>query len=283
MAAILKDTYESEDEIPEAHRELFTERNGKWTFDGVKGMKTQGDFDRLRNGAQEERDAHKKTKERLQAWADLGEFDDVTAKLDRIPELEAASEGKLDEDNLEEMAQRRADAKLKAATAPLERENTKLAKRVTELETENNDHVSYRRGRELRDEITPLIAKSVIAEHHEDVLMYAERHLERVEGQDGAPPQFLTRDGVGVTPGLDSKLWLEELLEKKPGWLPPSQGGGAPGSRPGSGGGANPWTRENWNVTKQGQILREHGREKAEKLAVAAGTSVGGGMPAEKK
>lgn len=282
MAAILKDTHESEDEIPEAHRELFSERNGKWVFDGVKGIKSQGDVDRVQRSLETEREDHKQTKKKLKSWTDLGEFDDVTGKLDRFPALEAAADGKLDDDKIQELAQKIADAKVNVETAPLKREKKQLADRVAELEAENKDHVSYRRGRELQDEVMPLVAKSVIPEHHEDALMYAERHLERVEDSDGNV-QFVSRDGVGVTPGLDGKLWLEEMLEKKPGWLPASQGSGAPGSRPGSSGGANPWTRENWNVTKQGQVLREHGPEKAEKLASAAGTTVGGGMPEAKK
>jgi len=45
----------------------------------------------------------------------------------------------------------------------------------------------------------------------------------------------------------------------------------------------NPFTHDNWNLTKQGAIVKEHGTAKAEQMAKAAGTTVGGPQPTAKK
>lgn len=67
--------------------------------------------------------------------------------------------------------------------------------------------------------------------------------------------------------------------EGKP-FLAPATGGGATGSERG-GGGANPWRADQWNVTEQGRVYKED-PAKAERLAKAAGTTIGGPRPVVK-
>ena len=104
--------------------------------------------------------------------------------------------------------------------------------------------------------------------------MNAERMFEITE--EG---QVITKDGVGVTPGVAPDVWLSEMQPKRGHWWPASTGGGAKGSK-GANFASNPWTKENWNMTEQGKILSTQGREKAEQMAKAAGTSLGGRKPA---
>ncbi|QFR59625.1 hypothetical protein P6F33_gp24 [Pseudomonas phage Quinobequin-P09] len=94
--------------------------------------------------------------------------------------------------------------------------------------------------------------------------------------------KVVTRDGVGVTPGIDATVWLTEMQSKKTHWWGPSQGGGAGGNRSGSGGGANPWSADGWNMTEQGRILKEN-RSRAEQMAKSAGTTIGGPRPQPRK
>ena len=118
----------------------------------------------------------------------------------------------------------------------------------------------------------------LLPEALDDALLLGERVFEVTE--DG---KVLTRDNVGTTPGIDPKTWLNDLREKRRHWWPGSVGGNARGA--GGGGGAsgdNPWSYEGWNMTKQGQFLKEHGSEKAERMAKAAGTTVGGKKPPPK-
>lgn len=282
---MLKPLYDKQDDIPEAFRELFTEKNGKWELTGIEGgVKTAADVERLQKSLKAAQDDNKKIKAALQPWEQLGKPEEVVAKLDRIAELETLIEaGKgADEKKLEELVAKRLDGKLKAATGPLERQLKALADEKAALAAERDQLVGQNRRRTIHDEIrTAALSKDIglRPEALEDALLLGERVFDI--GEDG---KVATRDNVGVTPGLDPKAWLTDMREKRPHWWPGSVGGGARGGGPGGGGGGgdNPWSAEGWNLTKQGQFLREHGAEKAEKMAKAAGTTIGGPRPKPK-
>ena len=277
----LKDIHESLDEIPEQYRDLYAEKGGKYELTGIAGVKTSADVARVNTALEHEKNAHKDTKTRLGTWGDL-DHDTVTKQLDRIAELEAAAGDKLDETKLDELATKRAEGIVKTRVAPLERELKSLKKTNEDLLGSNTALTGKANTRSREDLLRPmLIEAKVLPEHHEDVFLYAERHLEKTD--DGV---WLARDGVtGITSGALPKDWLVEMLDKRPGWLPGSHGGNARGSGPSGGflGGSNPWTYENWNMTKQGEYVKLNGRDKAAAAAKAAGTSVGGGKPAPKK
>lgn len=279
----LKAVMDTLDGLPEEIAALYTEKNGKFELTGIHGVKTEADTNRLQEALRKEREQHNATKETYKRWDEF-DFDDITAKLDRIPELEAAAKGKLDDAQIEEIVSRRVDGTLQSRTAPLERqlrtltgERDKLAEEIDALRAEKTQRLVHDA---VRAELTK---EKVIPEAHEDALFLAERVFE-VRADDGA---IVTRDNVGVTPGIMASEWLKELQPKRPHWWPASQGGGAGGSA-GTGGGAflgaaNPFSHEGWNVTKQGMIIRSQGMEAAERMAKAAGTRVGGTRPPAKK
>tara|TARA_R110000822_G_scaffold120633_1_gene254119 strand:- start:13920 stop:14771 length:852 start_codon:yes stop_codon:yes gene_type:complete len=280
MADTLTATYDSLDDIPETvdFRDLFTEKGGKFELTGITGIKTGADIDRIQASLTKERDAHKATKTTLGVWAEL-DHDEVVAKLDKFPELEAAAAGKLDEAAIEEIVNKRVEGTLKSKLSPLERANKKLKEENGELTTTNQGFVVANTRRQIHDSVrTALTGAKVIPEAHEDALMLAERLFEITE--EGA---IVTRDQVGVAPGLDAASWLGEIQEKKPHWWPGSHGAGARGSGGGGGfQGKNPWTHEGWNMTEQGRLYTEKGQEYANRLAAAAGTTVGGTKPPAK-
>lgn len=271
----LKHQYESESDIPEQYRELYSEKGDRWEITGIVGLKTQADVDRVQSALTKEREAHKATRDKFQPFAELGSIDELHAKLDRIPELEAAAKGKLDENAIEEMVQRRVDGVLKSRTAPLDRQIQALERTNRELTESNARLTASEQRRELFDALDPHVAAMKIRQEHvEDVRLYAERHFERTE--DG---QLVTKDGVGVTPGLTPKDWLAELVERRPGWTPASQGAGARGSGgAGGAGGKNPFSHRDWNMTEQGRIYSSD-PERATRMAEAAGTTIGGPRP----
>ncbi|WP_044156040.1 hypothetical protein [Escherichia coli] len=94
-------------------------------------------------------------------------------------------------------------------------------------------------------------------------------------GEDGS---VVTKDGVGVTPGLKPEAWLSDMKERRPHWWPAWQGAGSRGGRGGPGGGDNRFTAGAWGVTEQGKIASAD-PAKAERLAKAAGTTLGGAKP----
>lgn len=274
--------HETVDDIPEQYRDLYTEKNGKYELTGIVGIKTQADIERLQTSLGKERDDHKNTKASLGVWGDL-DHEDVMAKLDKYPELEAAAAGKLDDAQIDEVVNRRVEGTLNSRLAPVERDNKRLQAENEELRSQNEGFHQANIKRKIHDDVRKaMVASKVINEAQDDALMLAERIFE-VREDDGA---VVTKDGVGVTPGIPADQWLVEIQESRPHWWPASVGGGAGGGRSGGGGFPagtnNPFSAEGWNMTKQGQVVREKGMDYAQRMASAAGTTVGGRKPAPK-
>lgn len=232
---------------------------------------------KLKDENGQHRIAAREAKAKLERYTSLGDPDEVLSKLDRIPELEAAAEGKLDEAKISTIVETRVKAKL----APVERERDGLKTQLGELKTENDGLKGERRTRTIHDAVRGALRKSAGFQGtaEEDALLFAERMLDLDE--EG---RVVTKDGVGVTPGVDAAIWLQEMQPKKTHWWGPTVGGGAGGNRNGAagGGGANPFSHDHWNITEQGNIARAD-RRRAEQLAKAAGTTIGGGRPPARK
>lgn len=256
-----------------AFHELYTEQADKtYLLTGVEGMKTQGDIDKVTAALVKERADHKALKEK---FALLGDQDpvDLLAQLDRIKELEAAAAGKIDEAKINEIVEGRLRTKL----GPIERENKQLKDQLsaeqqlsTELKTKDKKRTIHDVAR------TAAIKLGVIPEALDDILLYADSVLDLTEDN-----RVITRDQVGVTPGVDPEVWLTEMQQKKRYWWPNSQSGGSTGSGSGGISGDNPWTAAGWNITKQTEILTADPK-RAEQMARSAGTFVGGPRPQQK-
>lgn len=264
--AVLESSYDSEDDIPEKYRDLFTKRGEKFELTKVRGIKTAADFDRMENGIKMERSDHKKAKTELAEWQKLGKSpEDVHTELDRIPELEAKVEGGADDEAIEKRIQARVDA----AVNPLQR---KLEKAETERDEARNDNETLRG--EARDGRvrSSLRAAAVAAKMEGDAVDdQVTLHLRTFEETDDG--QIVTRDGVGVTPGMEPKAFFEDMRESgnKPYLWGQTSGSGARGDRgqPGDAGN-NPWSAQHWNITEQGRIISSN-TEKAKRLATRAG------------
>lgn len=264
------------EEVDEKYRDLYTEKNGKFELTGVEGFKTQGDVDRLTTALEKERKEHKGTKQKFEVFGDK-KAEDILLELDTIPALRAAAEGKFDETKVNELVEKRIGAKL----GPVERKLQQASQQLAERDTIIEGFKSKETVRSIHDNVREAVAKATGFQGAalEDALMFAERQLH--VNEDG---KVVTKENVGVTPGVDAVVWLSEMQQKKPHWWGPTQGGGGKGNNGGGGGGGgdNPWARETWNMTKQGTILKEN-RTRAEQLAKSAGTSIGGPMPLPKK
>ena len=262
----LKAMHDTLEEIPEAHRELYSEQNGKWVLTGIAGVYTQANIDRVQAALDKERGEHKETKDKLAVWGDL-DHDETLAKLDRIPELEAAAKGSLDEAKIEEIVTRRVEGTINTRTAPLERQVRTLNGNLETVTTERDTLAGEKQQRRVHDTVRDAMTKAkVIPEAQEDVLLLAERVFEIRADDD----KIVTRDQVGVTPGVMPDVWLTEMQERRPHWWPPSQGGGAPGSRGGGDITKNPWDPKAPNLTEQARILEEN-PDRARQMAQAAG------------
>lgn len=273
----IKAIVEKLDDVDEKYRDLYTERNGKFEVTAIEGMKTQGDVDRVSEGLRKEKEEHKKTKERWSILADK-KPEDIIASLDRIAELEAAAGGKLDEVKINDLVEKRIGSK----TAPLERKIKELTTQVGERDGIITGFKTKEQARTVQDSIKEAIGKAqgfqTVA--IEDAILFGERHLTIDESG-----KVVTKDGVGVTPGVDASVWLTEMQSRKPHWWGETSGGGAGGNRTGGGNaGTNPWSHDGWNMTEQGRIFSTN-PSRAEQLAKSAGHSsaIGARRPPPKK
>ncbi len=273
--------YDTKEEIPEAHVELYTEVDGKWSLTGVTGMVTKVDVDKLNVALGKERTEHKATKAKMAVWGDMDQVK-VVADLAELTEMRAAAEaGDPDgkgKEKFEAGIKASSEARINAAKVTSDREITDLKKVNGEQAEEIIGFKSANTIRTIGDAVrTAATTSKVIPTAVADVLMLAERQFEI--NDDGL---ILTRDQVGVTPGIAPDIWLSEMQEKRPHWWPVSTGGGAGGgSGSGSGFAKNPFTAEHWNLTEQSKAIQLD-RDKAVRMATSAGTEIGGKKPAVK-
>lgn len=265
---MLDEEYASADLIPAGWAHLYKETDDKFTL--IKGgeIKTLQDVANVQEGLRKEREDHKATKANLAKFGGK-DAETVLADLDKIEEYKLAAEGKMDDEAINKIVETR----ILSRTAPLERkietlegEKEELTEKVTGFETQNTE-------RSIKDEIQKAaVASKVRGTALDDAITQGLNIMTVNEAGN-----VVTKDGVGVTPGVDSTVWLSEVKPNKPHWWPESEGVGAnPGG--GKGGGKNPFTKANWNRTEQGNMVREN-PERAEQMAKAAGTTVGGKMP----
>lgn len=270
--------YDTQDDIPETYRELFTEKDSKWHLTGINGLVVQEDVDKLNTALGKERTAHKETKKKVSVWGDMDQSKVVT-DLEELTELRAAKEAWDTEDkDVAAKFEAKVEATVKARTATIE---AQLNKKVTDLSTVNETLTEENSGfkqanviRTIGDAVrTAAVTSKVIDSAVDDVMMLAERVFE-IDDEG----KVLTKDQVGVTPGIEADIWLVEMQEKRPHWWPNSTGGGASGGKGNIGFPDNPFSGEHWNLTKQAAAHRADSA-KAVRMAQAAGTTLGGIRP----
>lgn len=268
---------DSLDNLDAAFHPLYTEKDGKFHLTAIKGMVSPDQVKALRDEAGKYRIELKDVNDKLAKYAVFG--DDVEAihsKLDRFDELETAAAGKIDEDKINEMVENRMKTKL----APLQRELEQSQKDGLEKDGLIGEFKTEKRNRSISDVVREAATKSnIVGSAVADVLALAERVFD-VDDQGNVT----TKDGMGTTPGVDPDVWLTDMQVSRGHWWPANQGGGAGGSGNNNGGAFanNPFSNENWNMTEQGKLLRVDAK-KADDMAKAAGTTVGGRKPDPKK
>lgn len=278
----LKASYATLEDIPQGFEDLYTERNGQYELTGIEGIKIQADIDRVQSALVKERNEHKTTKQALAAFEGL-DPDQAAANATALEEANAQlaainKDGKLDPEKLEPIVA----ARLKQAVAPLERDKQALERQLDaqkRLVAEKDGEVSSLKSSITMDNIERSIRDAAVAEKVQavaldDVTLRGTRVFERTE--DG---RIITKDVPGVTPGLSVKEWLKDMQDKAPHWWPQSVGGGSQGSgsqgRGAYGGANNPWSKEGWNLTKQGALIKQLGEQKAGEIAAMAGSHIG--------
>ena len=256
--AKFKAVYESEEDLPESinPHDLYVERDGKFVLD-AEGVKTLVDVEKLQTALKKERDDHRGTKTKVKAFGDLTP-EAVVEMQDELEELRAApgQKGRPSEETINKLVE--------ARVAKEKRELEKQLKLANEEKATLTGEVTELRGkdkkRRLKDTITDLTrgekGLKLRPEAMEDAELYAERIFD--ENEDG---QFVTKDGVGVEPGLSPKeLFVGIQSEgKRPHWFQETQGAGAGGNGKGGSGkhvGPNPFDKATFQISVASAMMK---------------------------
>lgn len=267
---MFEEEYDSLETVPDAVKHLFVMSGDKAVLLSSSQLRTEDDIERVQEGLRKERQDHKGTKVKLSAFKGL-DATDIHDKLDRFDELEIASKGKLDDNQINDMV----ESRIKSRVAPLERQINQLTDQKGELEGEIVTYKGKDKKRAIHDHIRTASVKAKVRDTAlEDVLIIGERIFEVEEGTG----RVVTKDNVGITPGIDATVWLSEVKENRPHWWPESKGAGLKGGPGGRTMANNPFSKEHWNMTEQGKLVKED-RARADQFAKSAGTTVGGPKP----
>jgi hypothetical protein len=137
-----------------------------------------------------------------------------------------------------------------------------------ELRNNLDSLVSRDRQRTIQDHIRKAaLANNVRDTAIEDAILLGEMAF--TVDESGAP---ITKEGA-----LSPSDWLAKVLPTRPHWCQESKGVGARGGSSSSFT-SNPFSADGWNMTEQGKMVVAD-RAKAEQMAKAAGTTVGGPRP----
>lgn len=267
----LKIVEDNLDGVEEHFHSLYTEKDGKFHLTGIDGMKTDADINRLSTALTKERNDHKAVKEK---YAPLAAFEpsEILEKLDRIPELEAAAAGKLDDTQINAIVETRVKAKI----APLERDLKAAQDKALGLESMVTAFSQKEKTSKIHKEVREAAIKAGVRPDAIDVVITLAEPLFDLD-EDG---QILSKENSGITQGIAPTVWLSDLQSSKAFLWGESSGGGATGGA-NVGGANNPWSAKHWNKTEQGKIYAAN-KQKAEQYAKAAGVDVFANKPVQK-
>jgi hypothetical protein len=261
--ALLKAVIDTLEGVEEHFHALYTNKNGKFEFTGVEGMKTSADTDRLQTALTAERKLKKEAEDKLALWGDR-KPEEVIAILDKVPELEATAEAgrkKLDEKQIEAIVNSR--------VTPLQKDLDKALASVKERDAKLAEHAARETRRTVFDAVRKLATESkaspeAYASEYGGLMLLAER-LFTVD----AAGQVVVKEGVAdLTFGSHAKdVWSDIQRQHSYLW-PPSQGGGAQGSGAGAGGTANPFKGN--DMTARSEFAKNF-PDKVDSMVKAAG------------
>lgn len=270
---MFENEYASKDLIPTGFEYLYKEvAGGKMVLKTSAEIKTSDDVARVQEALRKEREDHATTQASLSKFGDL-DPDTTRAELDKIAEYKAAAEGKLDDAAIDQIVETRITSRL----APVQRELDTTKKDLTTAQTNLTEFQNKDNRRSVEDLVRDAGTKANLTTGGLADALFMAPHVFEKDDQGN----FVTKDGIGVTPGLPPEVWLTEMQPTRSHWWPASQGGGSTGGTGGTGG-TNPFSAENWNMTEQGKLVKADA-SKAEQMAKSAGTTVGGGKPPAKK
>ena len=253
----LKFKFKGREEIPAELAHLYVEREGAFVLD-AEGVVDKAKLDEFRTNN----------------VALLAEIEELKRKFEGIdPQAVRALEA--EKRRLEEAQALKGGEVEKVVTARVQALRGEIEKQLGAVSAERDSLSSRLADVQINQGIVLAATKRGLrASAIPDATLRA-RNVFRLDGgvarafeADGKTPRF-GRDGV--TP-LTLDEWVEGLVAEAPHLFESNAGGGAVGG--GSGGavsGENPWKRETFNLTKQGQIYKTNPAQARTLMAAAGG------------
>jgi len=200
--------YASKDLIPEGKDDLYTEQDGQFVFTGIDGIKTQTDLDKLQGALQNERDAHKATKQELNQKIQEanGKVSDLEGKVKEFEgKDQKPGEGKPGDPN---------DPNYLALKA-------ELAKTNQALETIQEEKKALA-DQQRRSKILETMRKEATGKIRPEAISDLELHASNFDLTDSG--QIVQKET-----GTSFGDWFSQTLESKPHWKPGNKPSGASG------------------------------------------------------
>jgi hypothetical protein len=274
---MIKAVIETETEVPEALRDHYEQRDGKFYLQ-VDGVKTQADIDKQLVANRAERTEHTATRQKLKEAEDkLAAFgslspEDVKDKLTTLASLEAAGSNPAAEE-IRRIAETLANAKAVQRTQELTRSAANLKLERDAATAKSADLLNKINIRQIDDAVREAATTAHVLPDAVDTLTKLARSEFKVDG-----------DTVLSGDGRSPADWIENFKTTSPFLWPVSKGAGAHstsgfGNSPLPVGADNPFSNEGWNLTRQSEVLLTN-PSRAHQLAEIVGTKVGGPRPA---
>ncbi len=238
-------------------QKLYTDNgDGRWTLQ-VEGAVPKSQLDDFRN-------TNIDLRKKVEA------FGDITA--DEAKELRAKKqefEAGTDKKKIDELVEARVTAAKTAHEAALK-----------VVEGERDTYKGKLSERVVDAALIEAGLKSGMRASAQDDLVGRGKKVFRVAA-DGVSIEAVDADGNPLYAANGDKLnptnWVLSLTKTADHLFDPSAGGGSQGQgnrgQGGQGTGANPWAKDSWNLTKQGEMIRSN-KDQARQFAAAAGVSL---------
>lgn len=246
---MLKPQFDTLDDVPEALREYYPEKEGKYVFAGLDGYKPVSEFQAVQTALKKERSNAKMLEDSYTPWQTTfaGKTpQEIKAELDKIPVLEAESNGKISKEKIDALIEVAAKNRL----APVAAERDTYKTKISELEAQIQAFQEHNKQRKIFDAVREVAAKenifheSAYASPEGALMLLAGRYFTVDESSDSV---VIKEDVKGLAAGLGVKDALAEIRSMHPYLAKNSLGGGAQGSG-GSSGGPNPFKDNNMSA-----------------------------------
>jgi len=268
---------DSLEKVPESVRPYFVETDDGGVFRLlVDGVAPKEKFEEFRSNNTDLNKRLAEAERQMTVYRALNEDPDkLKQDYDRLLKLEQRFKDKelIEKEGFEKAVEQRTSEMKSASEGQIRALSEALNKREAELQTAIRENEQIIISRAITD---ASLAAGVVPGAIPDVLDRGAR-----DGwvlNDKKQPIMMRNGEVvfgenGVDP-LTPREWASRTLRDSAPWFfNQASGTGATGSNV-AGGPVNPWTRENWNLTKQGEYMQKEGMAKAEAMARAAGSSI---------